>query len=79
LILYAFAQVVGDFLLIKGTRMVEASIGSLILPFEAIFGIVLAFVFFHETLPITTFLGGGLIILASIIPNIPRKQIISQS
>jgi drug/metabolite transporter (DMT)-like permease len=75
LILYAVSQLAGDFMIIKGTRLVEAHVGSLILPFEAFFGALFAFMFFKETLTLTTILGGLLILTGAIIPNLKKSQI----
>ncbi len=68
LILYGISQLVGDLLIIRGFRLVEAHLGSLILPFEAVFGALFAFLFFSEVLPITTIIGGLLIIIGVLIP-----------
>lgn len=70
LLLYAITQIIGDLLIIHGFRLVEAHIGSLILPFEALFGVMFAFIFFKEILPPTTLIGGLLILSGAILPNI---------
>ncbi len=68
--LYGITQLVGDLLVIHGFRLVEAHIGSLILPLEAVFGVLFAYLFFKETLPIMILFGGLLIILGALLPNI---------
>lgn len=70
--LYGVTQLVGDLLVIHGFRLVEAHIGSLILPLEAVFGALFAYLFFKETLPITTLFGGLLIISGALLPNLQK-------
>lgn len=71
-LLYGITQLSGDMLLIHGFRLVEAHIGSLILPFEAVFGVLFAFLIFKETLPLTTLFGGLLIIVGTFLPNLEK-------
>ena len=70
--LYGITQLVGDLFVIHGFRLVEAHIGSLILPLEAVFGVLFAYLFFKETLPITTLFGGLLIISGALLPNLQK-------
>lgn len=72
ILLYGITQLLGDIMLIHGFRLVEAHIGSLILPLEAVFGVLFAFLFFKETLPLTTLFGGLLIIVAAFLPNLQK-------
>ncbi len=73
LVLYGITQFFGDFLLIYGFRHVDVHIGSLIMPFEAIFGALFAFILFHESLP-TAILWGGLFILSGVlVPNFAKE------
>jgi len=72
ILLYGITQLVGDLLVIRGFRLVEAHIGSLILPLEAVFGALFAFLFFKEMLPLTTLFGGLLIILGALLPNLQK-------
>lgn len=72
ILLYGVTQLLGDLLMIHGFRLVEAHIGSLILPIEAVFGVIFAFIFFKETLPITTLFGGILIIFGALVPNLKK-------
>lgn len=70
--LYGITQLLGDIMVIHGFRLVEAHIGSLILPFEAVFGVLFAYLLFKETLPVTTFFGGLLILAAAFLPNLQK-------
>lgn len=72
ILLYGVTQLLADMFIIHGFRLVEAHIGSLILPFEAVFGVLFAFLFFKEVLPVMTLFGGLLIIIAAFLPNIPK-------
>lgn len=72
ILLYSITQLSADILLIHGFRLVEAHIGSLILPLEAVFGVLFAFLLFKETLPLTTLFGGFLIISAAFLPNLQK-------
>lgn len=70
ILLYGATQFLADIMLIRGFRLVEAHIGSLILPLEAVFGLLFAFIFFRETLPLATIFGGFLILFAAFLPNL---------
>lgn len=72
ILLYGITQIVGDLLLIYGFRLVEAHVGSLILPLEAIFGVIFAFLFFQETLSFPTVVGGMLILGGAILPHLRK-------
>lgn len=72
LFLYGTTQFLADILLIRGFRLVEAHIGSLVLPLEAVFGVLFAFLFFKEILPLATLFGGFLIIFAALLPNFQK-------
>lgn len=69
LLLYGLTQFFADILFIYGFRLVEVHVGSLISPLEAFFGALFAFIFFKETLTITTIVGGIVIICGALIPN----------
>lgn len=56
-------------LMIIGFKHLDVSIGSLIILTEAIFGIVLSFLFFKETISAGAILGGILILCAIILPE----------
>ncbi|HYK08832.1 MAG TPA: DMT family transporter [Candidatus Eisenbacteria bacterium] len=70
IVLYGLTQFVGDQLMIYGFRKVEAHVGSLITPLEAVFGTILAFIFFKESLSGMTLIGGGLVVFGAILPNV---------
>lgn len=74
ILLYGITQIVGDLLVIYGFRLVEAHVGSLILPLEAIFGILFAFLFFQETLSLTSMFGGLLILGGALLPNLTIRK-----
>lgn len=74
-LLYGTTQLIGDLLIIRGFRLVEAHVGSLILPLEAVFGVLFAYVFFHEVLPTTILLGGFFILMGAIIPNLQKERV----
>ncbi len=71
---YAVTQLFGDVLLIHGFRKVEAHIGSLLMPMEAIFGALFAFFIFHEVLTTTTIIGGVLILVGAVIPSFREEN-----
>lgn len=62
--LFAAMFMVIGFLIVYGFRYVEAQTGTLILLFEIIAGVILAYIFFKETVPLQSLGGGALIILA---------------
>lgn len=70
IVLYGLTQFVGDQLMIHGFRRVEAHVGSLITPLEAVFGTILAFIFFKESLSTMTLIGGGFVVFGAILPNL---------
>lgn len=72
--LYGITQIVGDLLIIYGFRLVEAHVGSLILPLEAIFGVLFAFLFFQETLSFPTVVGGILILSGAFLPHFKKTS-----
>lgn len=57
-------------LVVYGFRVLDAQIGSLIMLAEVLFGILLGFVFYHEVVAPLTLLGGFLILVAIILPEI---------
>jgi drug/metabolite transporter (DMT)-like permease len=64
--LFALLFLITGLLIVYGFQRVTAQSGTIILLFEIIVGIVLGFLFFHETLSIVGYVG-GIFILASII------------
>lgn len=63
----SLTQLITTPLILYGFKHIKAHIGSLIMPFEIVFGTVLAFLVFGETLPVTTIFGGFLVIIASVL------------
>lgn len=59
-------------LIIWGFKHIEAQIGSLIMLSEILFGILIGYLFFKETITVFTLLGGVLIIIAIVLPEIAR-------
>lgn len=68
--LYAFTQVFTVGLLIYGFKRLEAQIGSLIMPIEIVWASFFSFLVFKETLTIYSFIGGLLILIGALLPNI---------
>jgi drug/metabolite transporter (DMT)-like permease len=73
--LNAVGQFATTFLIIYGFKRLEAQIGTIILPLEIVFGAAFGFIFFREILSFSTITGGVLILIASILPYLPRKYI----
>ncbi|MBN2100570.1 EamA family transporter [Candidatus Dojkabacteria bacterium] len=71
---FALTNVVGSNFIVLGFRFVEAQIGSLLMPMEIVFAIVFGFIVFGEKPSFITLVGGGLIILASIIANLSAHE-----
>lgn len=70
LLLYAITQFFGDLLLIYSFRLVEVHIGSLIMPLEALFGALFAYILFKESLTPATIIGGIVILIGATLPNL---------
>lgn len=60
--------------MVYGFKRVEAQIGSLILLFDIIFGIILGYIIFKESISFTALIGGSMILAAIILPNIRMKK-----
>lgn len=58
------------FLMVYGFKYVEAQKGSLIMLFDVILGIFFGYLFFKEVPSLISIFGGGLILLAIILPNV---------
>ncbi len=67
---FALAGLISFWLVIEGYKYVDASIGGLIGLFEIIAGIDFGFIIFHEELTLLTYLGGGIIILSAMLPDL---------
>jgi len=57
-------------LMVYGFNRLEGQIGSLIMLSEVLFAIVLGFLFFKEAVTMTTFIGGSIILLAIVLPEL---------
>lgn len=66
-ILFGIGNFLAWLLMTKGFEYFHAASASIILLSELVFGVLFAFLIFHEVPPATTFLGGLLIIVASTI------------
>jgi len=67
---YAIASVLGFWLIIKGLKFVEASIGGLLGLLEIVFSILLGIMIFNEGLTEKTIIGGLIIIFAAALPHL---------
>jgi putative hydrolase of HD superfamily len=70
---YAVASIISFWLLIKGFRHVEASIGGLLGLLEIVFGLAFGALIFHEQLTEKTLLGALLIIFAAALPHLVHR------
>lgn len=70
MLIYAVANILASLLLIKGFKSVEAQKGSLILPLEIVFASIFGFLIFRESLQFYVYLGGALILFASVVPHL---------
>lgn len=61
-------------LTVIGYRHLEVHLASLLMLFEILFGIILAYLFFNEIISFSALLGGGLIIGAIVLPQIKLKK-----
>ena len=68
--IFAFTGVLGFWLLLKGVQYLESSIGGLLSPLEAVFGIILGAIIFHEVITGRMIIGGSLIVIAAALPHI---------
>jgi len=69
-ILYAISMVISSFCTVYGFKHIEAQKGSLILLSEVIFVVINGFIFFKEIPSIFVVIGGILILIALLLPNI---------
>jgi len=67
---FALVGLISFWLVIEGYKYVDASIGGLIGLFEIIAGIGFGFIIFHEQLTLLTYIGGGIIILSAMLPDL---------
>lgn len=69
-----FTQVFTGQLVARGFKAVDAQVGSMILLNDTIFGILFAYFFFQELVPIVVIIGGVCIFLSSILPIIASHK-----
>lgn len=67
---FTIVGIVAFWLAVEGFRFVDASIGGLIGLLEIIFAVWFGILFFSEQLTLTVLVGGGLILLASTLPDL---------
>lgn len=70
IICYVVSYLIAAKFIIYGFQKMDSHLGNLIMPIEIVFGALFGFIFFNQTLPTIAWLGGGLIFLAAILPNI---------
>ncbi len=70
LVIYSFVNASAFWLVIAGFRFVDASIGSLIGLMEVVFGVVFGAIFFKEVLSLSVYMGGVVIVLAAMLPDL---------
>jgi len=66
-IFFGFDNFLAWFFMIKGFELFEATVGSVILLSELVFGVLLAILFFKETPTLITIIGGSLILISSLL------------
>jgi len=67
---YALVGLFSFWLVVEGFRHVDANMGGLISLSEVIFSIIFGIILFSEPLGLSTITGGGLIILAAMLPDL---------
>lgn len=70
LVVYSFVNAAAFWLVIVGFRYVDASIGSLIGLMEVVFAVIFGAAIFHEALSMNIYLGGILILIAAMLPDL---------
>lgn len=70
LLVYVIAAIIGMVTVIAGFKYVEPSIGAIVGLLEIVFSVILGFLFFQESLSPKILLGGGLILVAAILPSL---------
>jgi drug/metabolite transporter (DMT)-like permease len=71
---YATSMLIANAMAIAGFKRLEPSVGSILGTTEIIFGILFGVGLFAEALPVSSFWGAGLIILATILPEIKKLR-----
>ena len=70
---YTIASLLGFYLIIKGLKSVEASIGGLLGLLEIVSSIIFGIIIFNEGLSMQVIIGGSLIITAAALPHIYER------
>jgi drug/metabolite transporter (DMT)-like permease len=74
IVIFALVYIFGVKLTVYGFQKLDSHLGNLIMPMEAIFGAIFGFIFFKEFLVWTAWLGGILIFVAALLPNLLVKR-----
>lgn len=72
LLVYSIVNAAAFWLAIVGFRLVDASIGSLIGLLEVVFAVVFGALIFDEALSLNVYIGGVLILLAAMLPDLVK-------
>lgn len=67
---YAVSGLLATWLVFEGFKYVDASIGGLLGLFEILFGVLFGILFFHESLSTTMLVGGALIVISAMLPDV---------
>lgn len=70
MLFYALAGLLAFWLVVEGYKYVDASIGSLVGLIEIIAGVLFGFWFFREQITNTIIVGGLLILLSGMLPDL---------
>jgi len=73
-ILFGLSYVVTAQLIIIGFRKLQVQIASLLMLSEILFGLLLGYLVFHETVPASSLFGGLLIIAAMVLPEVAELR-----
>lgn len=73
-LVFLFIVLVTGQLVIYGFKYLDAQTGSLVLLMEIVFGILVGFIFYRETITLATFIGGLLIVSAIILAEIKTPK-----
>lgn len=71
LLVFVLAAIIGMATVVAGFKYVEPSIGAIVGLMEIVVSVILGYFLLNETLSAHAQLGGGLILVAALIPNIP--------
>ncbi len=74
IILYAILELVAAILIILGFKHLEAQKASLLMPTEVVFAAIFGFIFYKEIPTILVLIGGLLIMIGAIMPNIKSRS-----